>query len=404
MVYRVLPCFPCADRTAAFLRAGAGVDDGFPYMVFGTDPPDFPVAADGDGRRGEVAVQGGVPLVSQGRVERCQVVEARQDFSARAVGAAAAAPRAVGDACLVAVSLGTAPPDPAVGVVRHLLGGQGPVFVGVPFRRQRRKACGQIVLPRLYFSSRTNGAARALVDAGYHAGLPAVPLGTTPPCFFVRAAEDLAGHRAAVFLSVPLGRQERVFRRQRVHLRQHDPVGADRAPRAPRPGADHGLVAVTFAAAPPNLFPAAVGHGFWGQGRVARRVPLGEQVFHVVCRAELEQALSYVLPPPFLSFSQIVPLLRLFSPVPTKKRPCFSLGPKQGGADQGDLWGACFPLRLQPAVIPRPVAELRPVWLCVPAFQQVCRTIWSCVQSATLCHRLETESTFCLKIFVYFFS
>ena len=50
---------------AAALPAGAGVHGGFPAVALLAPPPDFPAAAVGDPRRGEIAVGLGVPLVQQ---------------------------------------------------------------------------------------------------------------------------------------------------------------------------------------------------------------------------------------------------------------------------------------------------------------------------------------------------
>ncbi len=234
------------------LGAGAGIDDGFPGVVFRAAPPDLAAAAGRDLGGGQGAVQGGVPLGRDGRVERRQVVEARQDFPARTVGAAAVASRAVGYRRAVAVAPVTEPPDPAVGAFCHLVRRQVPVFVRVPLGRQLRKACRKVILPRLDATPRAVGAARP-----------------------------------------------------------------------PDPGTDHGLVAVAPLAAPPDPLVAAVGDGLRGQGRVARRVPLGEQISHMAFRAEIEQGFSDARPPPSSSvlrkprrFSRL-----LFSLVPTKTPP-----------------------------------------------------------------------------------
>ena len=199
------------------LGAGAGIDDGFPGVVFRAKPPDLPAAPGGDLGGEQGAVQGGMPLGRDGWVEGRQVVEAWQDLPARAVGAAAVAPGAVGDGGAVAVAAVTKPPDPAVGAFCDLVRRQVPVFVWVPLGRQPRKACRKVVLPRLDPPPRAVGAART-----------------------------------------------------------------------PDPGADHGFVVVASLTAPPDPLVAAVGDSLRGQGRVACRVPLGEQCLSMVFRAEIE--------------------------------------------------------------------------------------------------------------------
>lgn len=257
-------------------------------MVFGTAPPDFPAAPGGDVGWGEVAVEGLVPLVGQGREAGRQIVEAGQDFPVGAVGTAAVVPGAVGNAGLVAVAFWTAPPDAAVGAFGDLLRGQRAVFHGVPLGRQGGTAGGQVILPGLDFPAGTDGTACPLLDPRDDAGLPAVPLGTAPPDFSVRAAGDLAGRAGAVLDRVPLGRQERVLRRQRRLLRQDLTIGAVGTARPPHSCADHGLVCVALVTAPPGPLSAAAGDRLRGQRRVARRVPLGEQRLLVVRLAETE--------------------------------------------------------------------------------------------------------------------
>ena len=195
-----------ADRAAALLLAGAGVDDCFPGVVFGAAPPDFPAAPGGDLGGLQGAVERGVPLGRHGRVERRQVVEARQDFSARAVGAAAAASRAVGHGGAVAVASVTKPPDPAVGAFGHLVRRQVPVFLRVPLGRQARKARRKVVLPRLDPPPRAVRAARS-PDPGADHGLIAVAPLAAPPDPLVAAVGDGLRGQGCVARRVPLGKQ-----------------------------------------------------------------------------------------------------------------------------------------------------------------------------------------------------
>lgn len=118
------------------LGAGAGIDDGFPGVVFRAEPPDLAAAPGRDLGGEQGAVQGGMPLGCDGWVEGRQVVEAWQDLPARAVGAAAVAPGAVGDGGAVAVAAVTKPPDPLVAAVGDSLRGQGRVACRVPLGEQ----------------------------------------------------------------------------------------------------------------------------------------------------------------------------------------------------------------------------------------------------------------------------
>lgn len=129
---------PGADGAAAFLRTGAGVDNGFPDVTLAALPPDLAVGPGRDHGRRQRAVEGGVPLGRDLRDPGRQVVKPGQDLRSRAVGAAAAL---TGPACnpgQIVVAPLTAPPDLPVGAGGDLIRRQSPVFAGVPLGRDFR--------------------------------------------------------------------------------------------------------------------------------------------------------------------------------------------------------------------------------------------------------------------------
>lgn len=120
--------FSRTDGAAAFLRTGAGVDDCLPDVALRALPPDPAVATRHHHPRGEIAVERGVPLGGDLRLDRHQVVEARQDFPVGAVRTACAARCAGSDDRRIAVSFFAPPPDLAVAGGRDLLRRQSSIF------------------------------------------------------------------------------------------------------------------------------------------------------------------------------------------------------------------------------------------------------------------------------------
>ena len=244
-------------------------------MALRTLPPHPLVAAGGDHGRGEVAVEGGVPLGGQLRVEGGQVVVPRQGPAPGAVGAAAVVAGAGGDDGLIGVPTGAQPPHLPVAVGRHLLGGVWPVEGGVPLPGDVRAEGGQVVFPGDDLLAGTHGTAGAAVGPGGYPGLPLVALFTHPPHPALGAGEHVPGGEGPVFLRVPLFGHPGKGGGQVVHPRQHRAVGAHgTAGAAVGPGGYPGLPLVALFTLPPDFAIAAIGNLLRRQGKIARGVPL----------------------------------------------------------------------------------------------------------------------------------
>ena len=124
--------------------------------------------------------------------------------------------------------------------------------------------------------------------AGIDDGFPGVVFRAKPPDLPAAPGGDLGVEQGAVQGGMPLGRQPRKACRKVVLPRLYPPPRAVGAARTPDPGADHGFVVVASLTAPPDPLVAAVGDSLRGQGRVACRVPLGEQCLSMVFRAEIK--------------------------------------------------------------------------------------------------------------------
>ena len=172
---------PGADGAAAFLRTGAGVDNGLPDVPLAALPPDLAVGPGRDHGRRQRAVEGGVPLGRDLRDPGRQVVKPGQDLRSRAVGAAAALTRPAGNPTLVLVTEGTDPPDLSVGIGGDLLGGEAAVLGGVPLGGNLREGGGQVVFAGLYLPAGTVGALGSAQSPRGDGGLPAMSLFTQPP-------------------------------------------------------------------------------------------------------------------------------------------------------------------------------------------------------------------------------
>lgn len=80
-----------ADRAAGFGLPGPGIYYGAPHVPFGAAPPDLFMASRRHLLRRQRAVELARPLGGDARLDRREVVEARQDLPPRAVWAAASA-------------------------------------------------------------------------------------------------------------------------------------------------------------------------------------------------------------------------------------------------------------------------------------------------------------------------
>ena len=271
------PGFSGADGAAAAPWSGAGIDDGSPDVALRALPPDFFVAACGHLLRGQGAVERRVPLGGQSGGAGRQIVEPRQDLSARAIGAATAPGGPGGHGGGVVVTQLAAPPDLPVGVGGDLAGGQGSVLGGMPLGGQGREGAGQVIFPGEHLFA---GAHRAACppNPGDHGGLPLVALGALPPHLPLGPGGDVAGAKGPVLLRVPLPGQLRVGGGQVILPRRQPAVGAHRAARALDPGIDIGLPNMVPVAAPPNLPVAARQDLRRGQVPVFVGVPLGGQL------------------------------------------------------------------------------------------------------------------------------
>ena len=152
-------------------------------MAAGTLPPDLSMAPCCHHFRRERAVERWVPFLCHRRVERCEVIEARQHLSVGAVRAATAALRPVRDHSTVGVSLFALPPDAPVGVWGYGLRRQAAVFLRIPLRRQLRKDRRKIVFTGDHFFPGANRTFCPVPYSGNSRCLPAMVFFAPPPYF-----------------------------------------------------------------------------------------------------------------------------------------------------------------------------------------------------------------------------
>lgn len=166
-----------AHRTA--IAAMAAGDARLPLMSAGTAPPDLAAAAGADIAWGEGAVLRGMPLGSENRVARGEVVLSGKDLLAGTDGTACAL-HAGFDLGLPLMPLLTAPPGFVMAGGGELLRRQAAILCGMPLARKGWLGGGEVIEPCAYLPPAAHGTAAAGGRAVVHGGLPMMTLRTTP--------------------------------------------------------------------------------------------------------------------------------------------------------------------------------------------------------------------------------
>ena len=266
-----------AHWTATLLGAGAAVDDSLPGMSCVALPPHAPSAARGDILRRKSAVEGRVPLASNGWVEGGEVVVADKHFFIGTVGASAAAHGAAGDDRLVVVAFFTAPPDLFVAGWGDFVWRECAIFGRVPLGGNGWVKRSQVVKACQHFLASADRAAAA-VDAAGNTGLVVMPILAAPPHFAAGAGHHVRRGEGAIFRWMPLTRQVRIKTLQVVIPSLHLLVAADGAASAVDTGFHLCPPLVPMTAAPPGHVVAAWQHVVGSKVTVFRRVPFFCQI------------------------------------------------------------------------------------------------------------------------------
>ena len=216
-----------ADRTAAVLRACAGIDDGFPAVAVLTLPPNSAATAWQNLFWCEVAVFCWVPFGSDLWIFCGEIVESRQDFDVLAIWATAVTSCAAGDDGLVFVAFVADPPDFLIAGWGDLVWPQRAILRRVPLTSELGILAGEIVFAGDDFFAGADRAACAMVAAG-NVGLPFVAVLADPPHFAATAGEHIARCQIAIFRRMPLAGELGIDRRQIVHASEHHAIGANR--------------------------------------------------------------------------------------------------------------------------------------------------------------------------------
>ena len=235
------------------------------------------------------------------------------------------------------MALFAAPPDLPGAAGGDHIGPEGAVELIIPLGSQRRMKAGQVVEARQGLFPAAERTIAAAAAAAGHAGLPFMPLRTTPPDTAVAAGRYPGRCEGRIFLRVPLLRQLREKALEVVHAGQNGFTAAHRtvAPLS-GPGGDGGLPLMSQLAAPP-YFHTGTRSKIPGKAcAVFLRVPLGRQkgmggaqivdiLLHravAAHRAARAPAAAFQLGLPFMAFGAAPPdfLLAAATHVPGTKR------------------------------------------------------------------------------------
>lgn len=192
-----------AERAAAALCAGAGIDDGLPLVTTGAAPPDFFAAAGEYVVRSKSTVLGWVPLFGDGGITRRQIVEAGEHFFIGAVGTAAVALGTAGNDGLILMAFVADPPDFLVAGGGDVVWGEGAVFGWVPLAGDVWILAGEVVFAGDDLFACADWATAAAAAAG-DGCLIGVAFGTDPPDFAPTTGDNVGWGEGAVFGWMPL--------------------------------------------------------------------------------------------------------------------------------------------------------------------------------------------------------
>ena len=152
-------------------------------MAFRTLPPHLFVAACGYHLRSEVAIQVGMPLFRNLRLNGGKVIEARQHLPIAAIRAVRRALCFVRNDCTVLMSLFAYPPCPAIAERCDHFRSQMSVFRWVPLRCNARVSTCKVVHARNDYFAGTNGTTISVGCSRQDRSFPFVALFALPPDF-----------------------------------------------------------------------------------------------------------------------------------------------------------------------------------------------------------------------------
>ena len=205
-----------ADRTAAVLRACAGIDDGFPAVAVLTLPPNSAATAWQNLVRCEVAVFCWVPFGSDLWIFCGEIVESRQDFDVLAIWATAVTSCAAGDDGLVFVALVADPPDFFIAGWGDLIWPQRAILRRMPLAGELGIDRRQIVHASEHHAIGANRTA-GTADTRFYLRLPFVAVLADPPHWAVAVRQHVRRLQIVIFCRMPGGSDGWVAGSEIVH-------------------------------------------------------------------------------------------------------------------------------------------------------------------------------------------
>ena len=264
---------PRTNRTATLSRSGTRINHGLPDMTFRTLPPHLAVRASCYTVRCKRPVQCRMPLFSDLRVQGCQVIKARQDFSSRAIWTTGSAHSSCSNHCLIRMPKFTLPPHFSVCIGCDLLRCESSVLLSMPLRCDLWELAGQIIFSGYDFASCTYRATIPSQCPRIHRGLPLVSFLANPPDFASAPRSNITCCTDSIFCGMPLHGNLWKLCCQIIFLRNHHTIGTNRTSTARNPRFDRRFPLVSTLAHPPNRFMTARKHLLW-RDFVACRMPL----------------------------------------------------------------------------------------------------------------------------------
>ena len=167
LIFELSCYFSGAYGASTFLLSGSGVDGCFPNMPLAASPPHPLVASRRHHLWRQTAVQSSVPLGSDFRMERGQIVEASQNPPPCTVWGGRILNYPCGYDSLPFMSKGTPPPDLPVAERSYLVWRQTAIALSVPLCSDIRIERRQIILAGYHGLPRANRASSASAPAEY---------------------------------------------------------------------------------------------------------------------------------------------------------------------------------------------------------------------------------------------
>ncbi|QHE73516.1 hypothetical protein GFS60_07176 (plasmid) [Rhodococcus sp. WAY2] len=266
-----------AQRTAP---AGPPLDLHRVLMPVGAQPVRFGIRSGSDFSRSQRGILREIPLRSDVRELRREVIDPCKRATSRAKRAAGSAAGATHDYGVPPMAEPALPVDLLATPRGHLTRRQTVIPLVVPLRRDLGELRPQVVEANQDLPIHADGTAVTAVGAACDDGRPVVTAGPLPMHFPVATRHYLVGPERAIHGVVPFRCDFGKRRFQVVEARQHLPADADRAAALILGTfSDLGLPLVpSNTALPVRLLVAPGGHLVWCQADVLLVVPLGGDV------------------------------------------------------------------------------------------------------------------------------